>query len=52
MVEDVIQRQQAGAKVRLYIDRQMSGANVDQNASRSILADIILYFCEFQRKSR
>ena len=30
MVEDVIQRQQTGAKVRLYIDRQMSGANVDQ----------------------
>ena len=27
MVEDVIQRQQASAK-RLYIDRQMSGANV------------------------
>ena len=47
MVEDVIQRQQAGAKVRLYIDRQMSGANVDQNASRSILADIILTSASF-----
>jgi len=47
MVEDVIQRQQSGAKVRLYIDRQMSGANVDQNASRSILADIILTSASF-----
>jgi len=47
MVEDVIQRQQTGAKVRLYIDRQMSGANVDQNASRSILADIILTSASF-----
>ena len=47
MVEDVIQRQQAGAKVRLYIDRQMSGANVDQTASRSILADIILTSASF-----
>ena len=47
MVEDVIQRQQTGAKVRLYIDRQMSGANVDQTASRSILADIILTSASF-----
>ena len=47
MVEDVIQRQQAGAKVRLYIDRQMSGANVDQTTSRSILADIILTSASF-----
>ena len=47
MVEDVIQRQQTGAKVRLYIDRQMSGANVDQTASRSILADIILTCASF-----
>jgi hypothetical protein len=47
MVEDVIQRQQAGAKVRLYIDRQMSGANVDETKSRSILADIILTSASF-----
>ena len=47
MVEDVIQRQQTGAKVRLYIDRQMSGANVDQTTSRSILADIILTSASF-----
>ena len=47
MVEDVIQRQQTGAKVRLYIDRQMSGANVDQVKSRSILADIILTSASF-----
>ena len=47
MVEDVIQRQQSGAKVRLYIDRQMSGANVDQTKSRSILADIILTSASF-----
>ena len=47
MVEDVIQRQQTGAKVRLYIDRQMSGANVDQTKSRSILADIILTSASF-----
>ena len=44
MIEDVIQRQQAGAKVKLYIDRQMSGATVDETASRSILADIIFNF--------
>ena len=47
MVEDVIQRVQTGAKVRLYIDRQMSGANVDQLKSRSILADIILTSASF-----
>ena len=47
MVEDVLQRQQTGAKVRLYIDRQMSGANVDQTKSRSILADIILTSASF-----
>jgi len=47
MVEDVIQREQAGAKVRLYIDRKMSGANVDQTASRSILADVILTSANF-----
>jgi len=47
MVEDVIQRVQTGAKVRLYIDRQMSGANVDQTKSRSILADIILTSASF-----
>ena len=47
MIEDVIQRQQAGAKVKLYIDRQMSGATVDETASRSILADIILTSASF-----
>ena len=47
MIEDVIQRQQQGAKVKLYIDRQMSGASVDETASRSILADIILTSASF-----
>ena len=47
MIEDVIQRQQQGAKVKLYIDRQMSGANVDENASRSITANIILTSASF-----
>ena len=47
MIEDSLQRIQTGAKVRLYIDRVMSGANVDQNASRSILADIILTSASF-----
>ena len=47
MIEDVIQRQQQGAKVKLYIDRQMSGATVDETASRSILADIILTSASF-----
>ena len=47
MIEDSLQRIQTGAQVRLYIDRVMSGANVDQNASRSILADIILTSASF-----
>lgn len=47
MIEDVIQRQQQGAKVKLYIDRQMSGANVDETSSRSISADIILTSASF-----
>ena len=47
MIEDVIQRQQQGAKVKLYIDRQMSGASVDETTSRSILADIILTSASF-----
>ena len=47
MVEDVIQRQQSGAKVRLYIDRQIICANLDQTKSRSILADIILTSASF-----
>jgi len=42
MIEDVIQREQSGAKVKLYLDRIMSGANVDDTSSRSITADIIL----------
>ena len=47
MIEDVIQRQQQGAKVKLYIDRQMSGASVDETTSRSITADIILTSASF-----
>jgi hypothetical protein len=42
MIEDVIQREQSGAKVKLYLDRIMSGASVDDASSRSITADIIL----------
>ncbi len=42
MVEDVIQRQQAGATMKLYIDRISSGGSVDETLSRSITIPVIL----------
>lgn len=42
MVEDVIQSQQIGATVKLYIDRIVSGGNVDETLSRSITVPVIL----------
>ena len=48
LVEDVLQRQQTGAKVKLYIDRQMTNAtDVNETSSRSITADIILTSASF-----
>lgn len=42
MVEDVIQRQQIGATMKLYIDRIYSGGVVDETLSRSITIPVIL----------
>ena len=47
LVKDVLLRQQAGAKVKLYIDRVLTGGSVDDTKSRSILADIILTSASF-----
>lgn len=42
MVEDVIQSQQIGATMKLYIDRIVSGGSVDETLSRSITVPVIL----------
>jgi len=42
MVEDVLQRQQVGATMKLYIDRVVSGGTVDDTLSRSITVPVIL----------
>jgi hypothetical protein len=42
MIEDVIQRSQAGATMKLYIDRLVSGGTVDDTTSRSITVPVIL----------
>ena len=42
LIEDVIQREQSGATMKLYIDRIMSGGSVDDTASRSIEVPVIL----------
>lgn len=43
MIEDVLQRQQVGAAVRLYIDRIVSsGTTTDETKSRSISMDVVL----------
>ena len=42
MVEDVLQRQQVGATMKLYIDRVVSGGSVDDTLSRSITIPVIL----------
>ena len=42
MIEDVIQRSQSGATMKLYIDRISSGGSVDDTLSRSITVPVIL----------
>ena len=42
MVEDVIQRTQTGATMKLYIDRVVSGGSVDETTSRSVTVPVIL----------
>ena len=42
MIEDVIQRSQAGATMKLYIDRVTSGGTVNDTTSRSITVPVIL----------
>lgn len=42
MVQDVIQRQQAGASFKLYIDRVLSGGNISSALSRSVEFDAVL----------
>ena len=42
LIEDVIQREQNGATMKLYIDRIMSSGSVDDTQSRSIEVPIIL----------
>jgi hypothetical protein len=42
MIEDVIQRQQSGATVKLYIDRIVASGTVNETLSRSITVPVIL----------
>ena len=42
MIEDVIQRTQAGATMKLYIDRVVSSGSVNDTTSRSITVPVIL----------
>lgn len=42
MIEDVLQRYQAGATVKLYIDRIVSSGTVNETLSRSITVPVIL----------
>jgi hypothetical protein len=42
MIEDVIQRNQVGATMKLYIDRIISGGTVSDTLSRSITVPVIL----------
>lgn len=42
MIEDVIQRKQAGAAVRLYIDQVYSGGTVSDSLSRFIESKVVL----------
>ena len=43
MIEDVLQRNQVGASVRLYIDRIVSsGTTTDETKSRSVSMDVVL----------
>lgn len=47
LVADVLQREQNGATVKLYIDRIMSGGSVSDASSRSIEVPIILTSASF-----
>jgi hypothetical protein len=42
MIEDVIQRQQSGATMKLYIDRVVASGTVNDTTSRSITVPVIL----------
>lgn len=42
MIEDVIQRQQSGATMKLYIDRVVASGTVNETLSRSITVPVIL----------
>ncbi len=42
MIEDVIQRTQSGASMKLYIDRVVSSGTVDDTLSRSVSVPVIL----------
>ena len=42
MIEDVIQRTQSGAQMKLYIDRVIASGTVNETTSRSILVPVIL----------
>jgi len=47
MVQDVLQRQQTGAAMKLYIDRVISGGSVNDTLSRFIDVDVILLSASF-----
>jgi hypothetical protein len=47
LVADVLQREQTGASMRLYLDRVVSGGTVSDALSRSILVPVILTSASF-----
>jgi hypothetical protein len=47
LVADVLQREQTGASMRLYLDRVVSGGAVSDALSRSILVPVILTSASF-----
>lgn len=47
MVQDVLQRQQTGAAMKLYIDRVLSGGTVSDSLSRFIDVEVILLSASF-----
>jgi hypothetical protein len=47
MVQDVLQRQQAGAQMKLYIDRVITGGSVNDASSRFIDVEVILLSASF-----
>jgi hypothetical protein len=42
MIQDVLQRQQAGASFKLYVDRVLSGGSVSPTLSRSVEFEAVL----------